>query len=62
MRLTDLFNPRESVWERHFRWMDDHQTIEGITVIGRATVATLDMNSNLRREARKYWFELRLLS
>jgi hypothetical protein len=42
--------------------MDDHQTIEGITVIGRATVATLDMNSNLRREARKYWFELRLLS
>jgi hypothetical protein len=55
-----LFNPRINKWEEHFRWAES-QTIEGITPTGRATVATLDMNSELRREARVLWFEKGLL-
>ena len=47
-----LFNPRTQVWEEHFRWASDKQTIEGLTQIGRATVATLSMNSELRLKAR----------
>jgi hypothetical protein len=52
-----LFNPRIHVWEEHFRWAGDGQTLLGRTLIGRATVAMLDMNNDLRREARQYWFE-----
>src|SRR5436190_5820396 len=54
---VDLFNPRAQVWEEHFRWANDHQTIIGRTPIGRATVVTLNMNSELHREARLLWFE-----
>jgi hypothetical protein len=56
-----LFNPRTQVWEEHFRWADDQQTIEGLTKIGRATVATLSINSELRKKARLLWFEKGLL-
>jgi hypothetical protein len=52
-----LFNPRIHVWEEHFRWAKDHQTLVGRTPTGRATVATLDMNSEVHREARRLWFE-----
>lgn len=56
-----LFNPRTQVWEEHFRWADDQQTIEGLTKMGRATVATLSMNSELRKKSRGLWFEKGLL-
>jgi len=56
-----LFNPRTQVWEEHFRWASDQQTIEGLTKMGRATVATLSMNSELRLKARVLWFEKDLL-
>lgn len=56
-----LFNPRINKWEEHFRWADDQQTLEGLTQIGRATVATLSMNSELRKKARVLWFEKDLL-
>ena len=36
-----LFNPRTHVWEDHFRWAKDQQTILGRTPTGRATIATL---------------------
>jgi hypothetical protein len=52
-----LFNPRAQSWEEHFRWARDRQTIVGRTPTGRATVATLDMNSDLHQEARRLWFE-----
>jgi len=55
-----LFNPRTQVWEEHFRWASE-QTIEGLTPIGRATVATLSMNSELRVNPRGLWFEKGLL-
>jgi hypothetical protein len=51
-----LFNPRTQAWEAHFGWADDQQTIEERTLTGRATIVTLDMNSELRRGARLLWF------
>jgi HNH endonuclease len=52
-----LFNPRTQVWEEHFRWAKDRQTIVGRTPMGRATVVALDMNNDLHRQARRLWFE-----
>jgi len=40
--LARLFNPRRHKWTKHFRW--DGPTLQGLTAIGRATIATLKMN------------------
>jgi hypothetical protein len=37
-----LFNPRADQWLEHFLWKG--VSVEGITPVGRATVAALDMN------------------
>lgn len=39
---TPLFNPRLSNWQSHFRWIQER--VEGLTPIGRTTVAALAMN------------------
>jgi len=52
-----LYNPRTQAWPEHFRWAKDHQTLLGRTSVGRATVATLNMNDELHWEARRLWFE-----
>ena len=52
-----LFNPRTQSWEDHFRWGKDKQMLIGRTPTGRATVAELDMNNELHKEARRLWFE-----
>jgi 5-methylcytosine-specific restriction endonuclease McrA len=54
--VLDLFNPRTQLWREHFRWAKDRQTLLGRTATGRATVATLDMNSEVHGEARQFWF------
>src|SRR5947209_6949856 len=51
-----LFHPRTEAWEVHFRWAEDQHTLVGRTPTGRATVATLDMNSAVHQEARRLWF------
>ena len=56
-----LFNPRADLWEAHFRWLDDRQTLLGLTPVGRATVIALNLNDELRLEARQLWFEAGLL-
>jgi hypothetical protein len=45
-RIARLFHPRRMKWLRHFRW--DGPWLVGCTAIGRATVATLDINAPLR--------------
>jgi 5-methylcytosine-specific restriction endonuclease McrA len=60
-RSVPLFHPRRQVWGDHFAWEEDCQTIVGLTPTGRATVAALDLNSELRREARRFWLEASLL-
>lgn len=41
-----LFNPRLDRWEEHFAWTEA-VVIIGLTEIGRATIAALDMNRPL---------------
>jgi HNH endonuclease len=41
-----LFDPRQDVWSEHFRFVDAE--IEGITPIGRTTVAVLGFNETSR--------------
>jgi hypothetical protein len=58
---VSLFHPRTDVWEEHFCWQDDPPTIVARTPEGRATVVALDLNSELRLEARRLWFDTGLL-
>lgn len=48
-----LFHPRRDRWARHFAWSADTLRIDGITGIGRCSVAALKLNRsalvNLRR-------------
>jgi hypothetical protein len=39
-----LFNPRFSFWSKHFVWSENCLLIVGISPIGRATVAALNLN------------------
>lgn len=51
-----LFNPRQERWDEHFGW--DGYRIVGLTAIGRATVAALDLNAPRRlliREAEEHF-------
>lgn len=48
--VVRLFNPRLQEWSRHFRW--DGAELFGMTKIGRATVAVLDMNEPQRVQLR----------
>lgn len=49
--LTSLFDPRRQMWAEHFRW--DGPRIVALSVIGRVTVATLDLNSKERLQLRR---------
>jgi hypothetical protein len=44
--IVRLFNPRHDRWEEHFAWQNDVMLV-GLTEIGRATVAALDLNRPL---------------
>ena len=49
-RVTRLFNPRTDAWATHFRF--DGARIEGLTDMGRTSVAVLNMNEPERVELR----------
>lgn len=55
-----LFNPREDRWEEHFRADTESGKIKGLTMVGRATVARLEMNSEAQIAARQQWMRLSL--
>jgi hypothetical protein len=40
-----FFNPRQQSWQEHFRW--DGVQIVGLTPVGRATIAALDLNREM---------------
>jgi hypothetical protein len=52
---VELFNPRTQVWDEHFRWSLDGAQIVGLTPVGRATVAALQLNNELAAEVRRNW-------
>jgi 5-methylcytosine-specific restriction endonuclease McrA len=45
-KIVPLFNPRRHSWHRHYRW--NGPVLVGRTPAGRATVATLRINLDLR--------------
>jgi hypothetical protein len=57
-QLVRLFDPRSDVWNDHFEANTNTATIDGLTDIGRATVARLRMNARKQVEARWVWIIL----
>jgi HNH endonuclease len=52
---VSLFNPRTQGWSEHFSWSQDGTRVEGLTAIGRATIARLRMNNPVIIVARGRW-------
>ena len=50
-----LFNPRQQDWNEHFAWQTDGLYIVGLTAIGRATVAALDLNNAYIVRSQRIW-------
>ena len=57
---VDLFDPRRQLWEEHFEVQADSGRIVGKTPVGRAMVATLQMNRPHQLTARQQWIKLGL--
>ncbi len=55
--ISPLFNPRKQDWLEHFAWSNDGTKVEGMTAIGRATIAALRMNNSVIVAARLRWVE-----
>ena len=55
-----LFHPRRDAWDDHFRVDRGSGQIHGLTPVGRATVARLQMNRPLQLAARQQWARLGL--
>lgn len=55
-----LFDPRRQGWGEHFEIEADSGRIPGTTPVGRATVATLQMNRPHQLAARQQWIKLGL--
>jgi hypothetical protein len=58
--VVALFHPRQQAWHDHFEESAESGEIFGLTDVGRATVACLNMNSNTQIAARRQWMRLRL--
>ena len=50
-----LFNPRKQQWQEHFVWKEDKTILIGLTPIGRATIARLQINAQENVDARITW-------
>jgi hypothetical protein len=57
-QVVPLFNPRSQVWSEHFCWIDAGLRIQGLTPIGRATVAALHLADNPQAlVVRGFWIQ-----
>ena len=57
LKSVPLYNPRTENWSSHFTWSDHYTKVEGITAVGRATVARLKMNRLRVILARERWVQ-----
>lgn len=55
-----LFNPRIDQWTEHFSVDKELGSLTGISAIGRATIACLELNSTMQIHARLQWIKLGL--
>ena len=59
--VVTLFDPRTQKWNEHFRWSSvDPTVLEALTATGRATLALFDLNSEIRRNIRRWLTEIGL--
>jgi hypothetical protein len=58
--VVALFHPRQHSWRDHFEVSTESGEIIGLTAIGRATVASLQLNSITQVAARRQWMQLHL--
>ncbi len=56
--VVPLFHPRIQKWYDHFAWSPDKTQIIGVTPIGRATVAALQLNRPMLVRARRRWVSI----
>jgi hypothetical protein len=47
-----LFHPRTDNWGEHFQWVEGRSVV-GLTAVGRATIAALNLNHPRRRRIRE---------
>lgn len=50
-QIVRLYHPRTDSWDEHFRW--EGPMLIGLTPVGRATIAVLEINQEMRVEARR---------
>ena len=50
-----LFHPQQQAWSEHFAWSGDGTEIMGLSPIGRATLAALQMNRAAMIRVRRMW-------
>jgi hypothetical protein len=55
---VSLFAPRSEPWDRHFTVDGATGTVQGLTAVGRATIACLQMNRPGQLTARLQWMRL----
>jgi hypothetical protein len=55
-----LFSPREDRWDEHFQADSESGKIKGLTSVGRASLARLEINSEAQVAARRQWMRLGL--
>jgi hypothetical protein len=53
-----LFHPQAQAWRDHFVWSETGKEMKGLTAIGRATIAALQMNRPALVRARAMWVKL----
>lgn len=53
--VVRLYHPRRDRWTEHFAWTDGGAVVQGMTEIGRATVAALQMNHPEVVTTRRLW-------
>jgi hypothetical protein len=58
--VVRLFHPRRERWDEHLRVDPESGVIQGLTPVGRATVACLRMNRPVQLTARLSWMQLKL--
>lgn len=57
-QMVRLFHPRRDLWSDHFSYNNATGELLGLTPIGRATVARLQINSPSQITARLLWVRL----
>ncbi len=56
--MAPLFDARRDRWDEHFTWDEAGVRILGLTAVGRATAAALNLNNDIILDARRNWMWL----